>query len=59
MKQRIVIDVIYTKYIEVEVPEDKGHEVDDILTQAVTAEVTALPEEINGFFYCWDQYEEE
>ena len=56
MKQRIVIDVIYTKYIEVEVPEDST-EVDDILTAAAKAEVEALPDEINGFLYDWDQYE--
>ena len=59
MKQRIVIDVIYTKYIEVELPEDADStEVDDILTAAAKAEVEALPDEINGFLYDWDQYEE-
>lgn len=58
MKQRIVIDVIYTKHIEVEVPDIKGTEDCEIMEQAVAAELEALPEEVNGFYYGWESWEE-
>lgn len=59
MKTRVVIDVIYTKVIEVEVPDIKGTEDADILEQAVQEELDLLPDGIdNGFWYGWESWEE-
>lgn len=58
MKTRIAIDVIYTKYMDVEVPDIKGTEDADIIEKEVGKELGALPPEMNGFFYNWESWEE-
>ena len=58
MKTRVAIDVIYTKYMDVEVPDIKGTEDAEIMEKAVRKELDALPTEVNGFFYNWESWEE-
>lgn len=54
----IVIDVIYTKHIEVEVPDIKGTEDADIIDKAVAEELEKLPCNIGDWYYGWESYEE-
>lgn len=52
MKQKVFIDVIYTKYIEVEVPDNHAGEDAEIINKAVDAELGKLESSTDGWYIC-------